>query len=59
MPENPLFRVRSQRKNNGAKYLVVFDDRSVGVIKELIDAPEEDEGWDVPRVDLDHFIVGV
>jgi hypothetical protein len=38
---------------------VVFDDSSVGVIEELIDAPEEDEGWDVPRVNLDHLLVGV
>jgi len=40
------------------EYLVVFDDGSVGVIKELVDAPEEDEGWDIPRVDFDHLFVG-
>ena len=38
---------------------MVFDDRSVGVIEQLVDAPKEDEGRDVPRVDLDHFVVSV
>lgn len=38
---------------------MVFDDRSVGVIEELVDAPEEDEGWNVPRVDFNYLLVGV
>jgi hypothetical protein len=38
---------------------VVFDDSSVGVIEELVDASKEDEGRDVPRIDLDHFVVSV
>ena len=38
---------------------MIFDDSSVGVIEELVDAPEENEGWDVPRVDLDHLFVGI
>jgi len=40
------------------EYLMIFDDGSVGVIKELVDAPEQDEGWDIPRVDFDHLFVG-
>ena len=44
---------------SGSEYLVVFDNGSVGVIEELVGAPEEDKGWDVPRVDLDHPFVGV
>lgn len=40
-------------------YLVVFDDGSVGVIKELVDTSKEDEGWDVPGVDLDHLFICV
>ena len=38
---------------------MIFNDRSVGVIEQLVDAPEEDEGWDVPRVDLDNLFVCV
>lgn len=38
---------------------MVFNDRSVGVIEELVDAPEEDEGWNVPRVDFNYLLVGV
>lgn len=45
--------------NGDAEYLVVLDDCPVGVIKELIDAPEEDESRNVPRIDLDHLVVGV
>ena len=40
------------------EYLVIFDDGSVRVIKELIDAPEKNEGGDVPWVDFDHIFVG-
>lgn len=38
---------------------MIFDDSFVRVIKELVDTPEEDEGWDVPRVDLDHLFIRV
>lgn len=38
---------------------MVFEDGFVGIIKELMDTSKEDEGRDVPRIDLDHFIVGV
>ena len=46
-------------KSSDPGYLVVFHNCSVGVIEELVDAPEEDEGWNVPRVDLDHLFVSV
>ena len=42
-----------------SKYLVILDDRSVRVVEQLVDAPEEDEGRDVPRVDLDNLFVRV
>ena len=38
---------------------MVLDDSPVGIIEELVNAPEKDEGWDVVRVDLDHLFVGV
>lgn len=38
---------------------MIFYDGSVRVIEKLVDAPEEDEGRDIPRINLDHFVVGV
>jgi Asp/Glu/hydantoin racemase len=54
-----MVRVQTQQRPGNSGYLVVFDDGSVGVIEELVDAPKEDEGWDVPRIDLCHLIVSV